>query len=253
MEVRSFFQVLACLLVCLFSACGGSGNQEDLQEGAALKIYGGVQVAQSDFPQVVQVAIDQYRCSGTVIGQRSVLTAAHCFQHQPTSVQVFTAQGAFFASQVFVAPNVSSDGLRIYNDVAVVTTTEPLNIPPLPILAGSAPQQDAIFTVLGYGLNEEGVLGQLHIGSIFPDFYDASHLYDEVQGGQNTCPGDSGGPVLVTEFHPGLGQVMTGIYALTSTGTGNGCVNEELALYVHLQTEELLNFLVSAVPDVVLY
>ena len=54
------------------------------------RIVGGVELAVSNIPWQVQILVDDtYACGGTILDDLTILSAAHCFEHQytPSSIR----------------------------------------------------------------------------------------------------------------------------------------------------------------------
>ncbi|PXF46032.1 Tryptase [Gracilariopsis chorda] len=181
---------------------------------------------------IVDVFGDVYGCSGTVVGKKYVLTAAHCFDsyfeksesfvliaEKSTGEMLFTwPDNKYFMKNVYVHYRFS---FRDYleNDVALVELDEDLSKKLYkPIKFGSPPEES--FTkieVAGYGLkgSDKKKPKRVSLGKVL--FQEWGVCYDELgfhlgnseshefcytslqfpdKGKTGTCSGDSGGPVL---------------------------------------------------------
>src|SRR5262245_61109346 len=111
--------VLLAFLVSLngVSGCGGGGSssgsanssQAEAAAGFAPKIFNGVPLDPASVPQVVRLQLISASgsvglCTGTVVSDNKILTAAHCFNTPPTAVTIDTAFGSVSASSYFVHP-----------------------------------------------------------------------------------------------------------------------------------------------------
>lgn len=182
-------------------------------------------------------------CSGTLIGCRTFLTAAHCVcpagaysaesclrrgLADPSSFHVFLPHGGMFpVAHVAISPDYSfAEG----GDVAILSLAQPVHgIAPAAIntvrrlSAGESP------TAVGFGTtaasrrapDEAGIKrrGSLSVTACPNDIPGDTHLCWNFDGSaSNTCDGDSGGPQYVDL---GSGQMLAGI---TSGGSSFDCL-----------------------------
>jgi len=214
------------------------------------KIVGGTEAAISDFPWQVYYISGNFRCGGSIISGRWVLTAAHCTKNStggaiPASSMFVrvglnnpsnAAEGKTYAvSQVIV--NSGFDDQTLLNDIALLKLTDSINFPnatPIKLISENDVADGAIVPgvltwVTGWGLThvDPNVIPttlqkvQLPIVSIAQ----ASTVWGTIpvtdlmagylNGNKDACNGDSGGPLVV----PVLGEYK--LAGIVSWGSSN--------------------------------
>jgi len=187
-------------------------------------------------------------CSGTLIGCRTFLTAAHCVcpdnamdatscERQgttpPATLRVFFQQaGVFPVAGVAIPPDYQ---FAVRGDVAVVTLGDSVTgIAPSPLNVAQRPGVGTAGTIVGFGTTATGRgstddSGIKRTGTVTTalcpdDIPNDTHICWEFSGtGANSCEGDSGGPLLI-DF--GAGPVVAGV---TSGGHSNTCLAPDSA------------------------
>jgi secreted trypsin-like serine protease len=187
-------------------------------------------------------------CSGTVISPTVVLTAAHCFAFSNVASASVEQNGKVTPVKKLIAhPNVSrlSDG-TVVHDVALVILNKAVNYPSLPLVRSKDVTSGDDLFIYGYGLDENGKLGQLKGGKMTVSSTTDDLIIAIFDGsGSDTCNGDSGGPALL--------QVSDGTYGIvgtTSEGTSAACKAQDISSFGLVQSDANFNWIVSQVPDV---
>jgi len=206
-------------------------------------------------------------CSGTLIGCRTFLTAAHCIgsDFDPSHYGVFLQDaGVFAVAAVAKHPDSDTQPFPI-GDVAVVTLASPVqSILPSAInqafLGPYAPFPSQPGTIVGFGQTMAGAndfnlkrMGKVQTATCGqtpgPPFGGDDELvcwrFDKPVGivgeDSNTCNGDSGGPIFLDL---GSGPVVAGV---TSGGANFTCLNSDLSYDANV--EHYKDFLLGALSS----
>jgi len=166
----------------------------------------------------------QVTCTATLIDADWILTAAHCIDALPDGPAYFaTGDASAPTAQVAVSawlahPDHGSrsrgDGTVPVYDIALgqladsMPDTAPLSLGGDPV---NSTWTGTSLTHVGYGITDDGAsdAGQQRAAAIPVADYDNYNLYGIGDDGQNTCSGDSGGPVL--RAIDGTGDVVVGV------------------------------------------
>ena len=163
-----------------------------LAAGNPSQIVSGTDAGVGELPFVTTV-ISGARCTGSLIGEDTVLTAAHCIKSTLATVSLSTVSGTrkeqrFYANSKCIAVHPEYDA-------AIVTLDKRIPIRPLP-LAPPGTSMD-VGLAAGYGRTDHEQPGGSSVLQKLPVTIRGSHtLY---AGDRNGHPsfGDSGGPLMV--------------------------------------------------------
>ena len=132
-------------------------------------------------------------CTGTLIGSRTVLTAAHCMS---TATSEFQLGNTIRSGQVIKHPNSHPDSADY--DVAIVRLEAPISGVLPAALSFEAPGQGQLITLVGFGaINGSGDgYGTKRYGTNTIDSVQSrTFKFSGTTGSESaTCHGDSGGP-----------------------------------------------------------
>jgi hypothetical protein len=267
--VRHLRRFLLVTLITSVSACADNTLTSSLapSEGAA-RISNGTPTGASLYTNVGNLFADtdgdgpwDYRCTGTLVSATAFLTAGHCIEPGATYYVTFAPVALPAPEPLDESALISSttafrhpDWQFPYFDVAVIvfdaTEVAGLGITPMPVTplgfltefrTQPAWGQQAA-TVVGYGLasagqgpyltQNDGVRRYADVKTQqLNDYFLVMHENAPKAGKPGTCPGDSGGPVILGGY----------LVAVNSYGLSAGCHN--LGGYVRIDTPEVLDWL----------
>lgn len=179
----------------------------------------------TDYPAVVAVTGTDGKisvaCSGTVIEARTVLTAAHCLDHDGigeysvrfgANIRDTTTSTVIMAYDWDMHPDYSWEH-NSPSDIALLYLEEDAPVEPAPLYR-RYPTIDAQITQVGYGVNDNGGnFGVKYVGTdAIADFLDKDFLTST--SGSTADKGDSGGPAFI-------GVHLAGVQSRLTSGGAN--------------------------------
>lgn len=222
----------------MVSACGNVQNPKSTFAGDAFGdgIIGGKVVASKSFIANSTVAVynikEQGLCTGTLLGQGVVITAAHCIGDTPADLVVLFNSSLNSPHLIYrqvdqtkVHESWASQQNREKNtgDIALVHFLGDL---PQGFVAAellkdsSALKNGKVVLLAGYGLSDgvqktgSGVLRQVEV-SIADTRFSESEVSLDQRRGKGACHGDSGGPAYIVI------KKKAYLFGLTSRGSGD--------------------------------
>lgn len=189
--------------------------ERSLPEFVEPSLIGGQAVTEQDFPSVVYITIQGARCTATIIGPETLLTAGHCVEfdefgavrHVLVDGQTvtFTQGGQANSALCEASPNYP----QIDHDIALCKITNRIDGIKYGVVASQGPALREIVTLMGFGCVRRGGGGgndgtlRVGLAPVVRLSREAQQDFDFItQGNTALCFGDSGGPVMKRVTNP---------------------------------------------------
>lgn len=232
-------------------------------DAAAITYGDSIDAPQIEYPEVVPVWVSGSLCSGTLIEQQVVMTAAHCVYNRSGPIQVAVGASSLNSGRL-IDVNATwyhprYDSYYLQNDIALLHLTESAGVSRLAALPRSRNQnKPKKFTVAGWGRDQNGLLtGRLSVLTLNDEqaattrafrsnfnprtMIGAGRFFKEEVLYGGGCTGDSGGPLF--RGPNGTNRTVVGV---TSWGA-EGCVQFKPTVFTWVNY--YLADLASAIPQ----
>lgn len=165
------------------------------EQAPAPVLINGNPVDKAQYPHVIRIFAGGSSCTASVVGPRTILTAAHCADDGGT-VQFQTVSGKKFSAKIKHAPGYPKEDL----DLALGLSSVDIDVKPVSVRLERFEKKGMTVNLIGYGcIKPGGGGGNDGILRAGDSKIAAGQGYDLVlksDGGAALCYGDSGGPVF---------------------------------------------------------
>ncbi|XP_059610510.1 serine protease snake-like isoform X1 [Phlebotomus argentipes] len=249
-----------------------SDNSRTPEASFFTAVVGGIPAYAGEFPHMAAIGMEEgsaikYFCGGSLISDRYILTAAHCFTRNLPKEILSVRLGEldltkdddgasprdYKVEQVITHPEYK--GSSVYNDLTLLRLSEKVEFNPFirpACLAKDPGSADEGVTAYGWGHTSFGGVESPFLQKISLSIYETSTCektylpsrrlakgLDRTQicagdpaGFRDTCQGDSGGPLSTMEYVEDIDTNMFHILGITSFG--QGCGGEIPAIYTRV-------------------
>ncbi len=169
-------------------------------------LINGQPVDKAKYPAVVRIFVGSSSCTASVVGKRTILTAAHCGETGDTATFT-TVSGKKFQAKLKRAPQYPGEDL----DLSIGTTTVDIDVKPITVRTDRFERKGMKVVMIGYGCTQPGGSGGndgiLRIGESKVEAGQGYDLVLATADGSALCYGDSGGPAFFSADSGELFQI----------------------------------------------
>lgn len=241
---KTFFYFTLAIFISMSISCGGGGSDSDSGACNAFRVFNGQQCTNKNIPTVrleISSSAGTFLCTGTIIGNNSVLTAAHCISSN-ASVIAMHDNGSQNATRVGVNPLST---LSPAFDTAVVefpNIASNFGVSPARFNLSNSVDVGENIKVIGYGFDGTDALENGNPRAVELSVAEISNgliytLFDDTNSG--VCFGDSGGAATLD------GKIV----GTVSLG-GLNCAEGNFNAFSNMQIRGNVEFIEDFVPDV---
>lgn len=213
-----------------------SSNVTATDNNISTRVVGGTDSVEGDWPSMVYITAGDYQCGGTLIDERTILTAAHCLYdgaYQTNANRISVVVNAYDLSAIgselsikrtYIHDNYDPSNSASSNDIALLRLSSSLTNTDAVKRSSKTTTNSAVanendVTIIGWG-STVGYAPNEEVTASYPNIlqevelplqtdsdcsqnlgasYDASTMIcaGDVNGGEDACQGDSGGPLML--------------------------------------------------------